>query len=114
MLEVSYPFRVDYPLYTILFKYYDYEHMRTVHPKTLGEYRVVEVLEDGHDILYDHLWPTTRGGSRLVSRVRHRLSGFASSALGAQPGSDWKMGGRSWDREPAGSKLWIYRTRTYN
>lgn len=73
MLEISYCLRLDYPLYVILSQYYDYEHISTVHPKTLGEYRVIEVRDDGRDILYEHLWPARRGGKRAISRVRHRF-----------------------------------------
>lgn len=73
MLEISYRLRLDYPLYVILSQYYDYEHIGTVHPETLGEYRVIEVRDDGRDILYEHLWPARRNRPRAISRVRHRF-----------------------------------------
>lgn len=72
MLEVSYRLSLDYPTYVILSQYYDYEHIQVVHPKTLGEYRLVEVRDEGCEVLYDQLWPARRGRPRPLSRVRHR------------------------------------------
>ncbi len=69
MLQISYRLTLDCPLYVILSQYYDYEHIGTVHPRTLGEYRLVDVREEGREILYDQVWP---GRRRRTSRVRHR------------------------------------------
>lgn len=72
MLQISYRLTLACPVYVILSQYYDYEHIATVHPNTLGEYKLVEVRDEGRDILYDHLWPARPGRPRPVSRVRHR------------------------------------------
>lgn len=41
-------------------------------PKRWGEYRLVEVRDEGCEVLYDQLWPARRGRPRPLSRVRHR------------------------------------------
>jgi nitrite reductase/ring-hydroxylating ferredoxin subunit len=68
VLQISYRLTLACPVYVILSQYYDYEHIRTVHPHTLGEYRLVEVQDEGRQIVYDHHWP---GPGNAVSRVRH-------------------------------------------
>jgi hypothetical protein len=73
MLEISYRLRLEYPLNVILSQYYDYEHIGTVHPETLGEYRLIEVRDEGNEVLYEHLWPARGTGKRAISRVRHRF-----------------------------------------
>lgn len=75
MLEVAYRLVLACPAYVVLSQYYDYEHISTVHPQTLGEYRLVEIREAGREVVYDQLWPARRNRRRLVSRVRHRYVG---------------------------------------
>ena len=55
MLQISYHLTLACPVYVVLAQYYDYEHISTVHPQTLGEYRLVEVRDAGCDVIYDQL-----------------------------------------------------------
>lgn len=71
MLEVSYEKIIPFPFDVVLSQYFDYEHVAHVHPKTLGEYRLVE--RDGDRIVYDQIWPPGRFGRRRVSRVVQRF-----------------------------------------
>ena len=63
MLEVTYEKVIPYPVDVVLSQYYDYEHIRHVHPQTLGEYHLVEVR--GPLAVYEQVWPR-----RLLVRAR--------------------------------------------
>lgn len=67
MLELSYEKLIPFPFEVVLSQYFDYEHIAHVHPKTLGEYRVIE--RDGDRIVYDQIWPPGLFGRRQRSRV---------------------------------------------
>jgi hypothetical protein len=67
MLDVRYQKLIPYPFGVVLGQYYDYEHIRFVHPETLGEYRLVE--RDGSSVVYEQVWPR-RLGRRPRSLVR--------------------------------------------
>ena len=58
---------IPYPFDVILEQYFDYEHVAHVHPRTLGEYVLVE--NRGHVLVYDQYWPVDRRGQRAISRV---------------------------------------------
>ena len=55
MLAVTYTKIIAYPFEVVLSQYFDYEHVKYVHPKTLGEYHLVETR--GNTIIYEQLWP---------------------------------------------------------
>jgi hypothetical protein len=55
MLSVSYAKIIPYSFEVVLSQYFDYEHVKYVHPHTLGEYRLVETR--GNVIIYEQLWP---------------------------------------------------------
>jgi nitrite reductase/ring-hydroxylating ferredoxin subunit len=67
MLHISYVKIIPYPFEVILDQYFDYEHVAHVHPRTLGEYMLVE--NRGNEVVYDQRWPADRRGQRAVSRV---------------------------------------------
>lgn len=67
MLDVRHRKLIPYPFDVVLGQYYDYEHIRFVHPETLGEYRLVE--RAGSAVLYEQIWPR-RFGRRARSLVR--------------------------------------------
>jgi hypothetical protein len=72
MLEVTYDKVIPYPVDVVLSQYYDYEHIRHVHPNTLGEYHLVEVR--GPVVVYEQVWPR-RFLRRARSLVRQELVG---------------------------------------
>lgn len=72
MLEVGYSKTIPFPFDIVLSQYFDYEHIAHVHPKTLGEYRLVEVSEDR--IVYDQIWAVGWNGRQKVSRVEQRFT----------------------------------------
>jgi hypothetical protein len=55
MLAVTYTKVIPYPFDIVLSQYFDYEHVKYVHPQTLGEYHLVE--SRGNAIIYEQLWP---------------------------------------------------------
>ena len=55
MLAVTYTKIIPYPFDIVLSQYFDYEHVKYVHPTTLGEYHLVETR--GNVIVYEQLWP---------------------------------------------------------
>lgn len=55
MLSVNYSKIIPYPLEVVLSQYFDFEHVKFVHPETLGEFHLVETR--GNVILYEQLWP---------------------------------------------------------
>jgi len=55
MLSVTYTKIIPYPFEVVLSQYFDYEHVKYVHPKTLGEYHLVETR--GNVLIYEQLWP---------------------------------------------------------
>ncbi len=69
MLEISYEKLIPYPFEVTLSQYFDYEHIAHVHPRTVGEYRLVE--QRGNVLIYDQIWPANILGMRATSRVRH-------------------------------------------
>ena len=58
-IEVTYRRRIPYPFARVLSQYFDLEHIETVHPRTLGSYRAVEVA--GHRIVFEQRWPSWLG-----------------------------------------------------
>ena len=67
MLEINYQKLIPYPFDVVLSQYFDYEHIVHVHPRSLGEYVLVE--NRGREIVYDQIWPADRRGRRATSRV---------------------------------------------
>jgi hypothetical protein len=63
MLSVSYSKVIPYPFEAVLSQYFDYEHVKYVHPETLGEYHLVQTR--GNVIVYEQVWPR-----RLLIRRR--------------------------------------------
>jgi hypothetical protein len=55
MLAVTYTKIVPYPFDVVISQYFDYEHVKYVHPQTLGEYHLVETR--GNVLIYEQLWP---------------------------------------------------------
>jgi hypothetical protein len=55
MLDVFYSKVIPYPFEVVLSQYFDYEHVKFVHPDSLGEFHLVETR--GNVILYEQLWP---------------------------------------------------------
>src|SRR5579862_5209159 len=55
MLAVTYTKLIPYSFPVVLSQYFDYEHVKYVHPETLGEYHLVETR--GNVIVYEQLWP---------------------------------------------------------
>ncbi len=55
MMQVSYAKIIPHPFEVVLSQYFDYEHVKYVHPHTLGEYHLVECR--GNVIVYEQLWP---------------------------------------------------------
>jgi hypothetical protein len=55
MLAVTCSKTIPYPFQVVLAQYFDYEHVKFVHPRTLGEYHLVETR--GNVIVYEQLWP---------------------------------------------------------
>lgn len=45
-MDVNYRKTIPYPFERVLAQYFDLEHIETVHPKTLEEYRILEVSGD--------------------------------------------------------------------
>jgi hypothetical protein len=82
MLDVRYQKLIPYPFEVVLGQYYDYEHIRFVHPETLGEYRLVE--RDGSSVVYEQVWPR-RLGRRPRSLVRQTGWRRTSSSSGSSP-----------------------------
>ena len=58
-MDVHYRTQIPYPFERVLAQYFDLEHIETVHPTTLGEYRLLEV--DGNRILFEQRWPSWLG-----------------------------------------------------
>ena len=58
-MQVGYRKRIPYPFERVLAQYFDLEHFETVHPRTLGQCRVLEVA--GHRILFEQRWPSWLG-----------------------------------------------------
>ena len=58
-IEVTYRKRIPYPFARVLSQYFDLEHIETVHPKTLGSYRAIEVA--GNRIVFEQRWPSWLG-----------------------------------------------------
>ena len=54
-ISVQYRRRIPYPFERVLAQYFDLEHFETVHPKTLGQCRVLDVV--GNRILFEQRWP---------------------------------------------------------
>ena len=69
-MRVNYKKVIPYPFEVVLGQYYDYEHIRFVHPDTLGEYRVVR--QDGAVVVYEQIWPRRFWGRprSLVEQTR--------------------------------------------
>ena len=55
MLAATYTKIIPYPFEVVLAQYFDYEHVKYVHPQTLGEYHLVETR--GNMIVYEQVWP---------------------------------------------------------
>ena len=85
-MAISVPYRkpIPYPFDRVLAQYFDLEHFETVHPKTLGQCRVLEVA--GNRVLFEQRWPVWLG-IRLRTTIEqlwvppdqirfHFLSGF--------------------------------------
>lgn len=70
MLTIRYQKMIPCPFEVVLGQYFDYEHIKYVHPKTLGEYRLVE--QRRNVIYYEQLWPKNLLG-RGRSLVRHEF-----------------------------------------
>ena len=68
MLEIEYSKTIPFPFDVVLSQYFDYEHIRHVHPHTLGEYRLLESA--GNVLVYEQIWPPNRLGIRRTSRVQ--------------------------------------------
>lgn len=67
-MRISYEKLVPYSFDVVLSQYFDYEHIVHVHPKTVGEYRL---LDSGEGFVrYEHLWPK-RWTGRKKTIVRH-------------------------------------------
>ena len=83
-MNISYQKRIPYPFERVLAQYFDLEHIDTVHPRTLGEYRLLEV--SGNRIVFQQRWPTWIGVRAHtvieqewlpIDRIRFRfVSGF--------------------------------------
>ena len=83
-MNISYRKRIPYPFERVLAQYFDLEHINTVHPRTLGEYRLLEV--SGNRIVFQQRWPAWLGVRAHtvieqewlpIDRIRFRfLSGF--------------------------------------
>lgn len=58
-VSVSYRKQIPYRFERVLAQYFDLEHFETVHPRTLGRCRVLEVKEGR--ILYEQRWPRWLG-----------------------------------------------------
>ena len=58
-MNVTYRKRIPYQFTRVLAQYFDLEHIETVHPTTLGDYRVLEV--SGKRILFQQRWPAWLG-----------------------------------------------------
>ncbi len=58
-MQVGYRKRIPYPFERVLAQYFDLEHFETVHPRTLGHCRVLEVV--GKRILFEQRWPSWMG-----------------------------------------------------
>ena len=58
-MDIRFRKRIPYPFSRVLAQYFDLEHIETVHPKTLGEYRVREV--SGNRIIFEQRWPAWLG-----------------------------------------------------
>ena len=54
-MKIRYVKIIPYNFYIVLSQYFDYEHIKHVHPETLGEYRVIK--NDGNVIEYEQIWP---------------------------------------------------------
>jgi len=67
-LRINYQKLIPYRFEVVLGQYWDWEHIRFVHPESLGEYRIVEVGEGV--AVYEQLWPKSRLGRRARSLVR--------------------------------------------
>ena len=59
LMNISYVTRVPFPLDRVLAQYFDLEHIETVHPTTLGQYRLLEVV--GNSIIFEQIWPKWLG-----------------------------------------------------
>jgi nitrite reductase/ring-hydroxylating ferredoxin subunit len=68
MLDLEYSKTIPFPFDVVLSQYFDYEHIRHVHPHTLGEYRLLEA--DGNVLVYEQIWPPNWLGIRRTSRVQ--------------------------------------------
>lgn len=55
MLAITYSRLIPYPFEVVLAQYFDYEHVKYVHPDTLGEFLLVETR--GNTIVYEQRWP---------------------------------------------------------
>jgi hypothetical protein len=55
MLGINYQVVVPCSFEVVLGQYYDYEHVKFVHPHTLGEYHLVETR--GNTAIYEQVWP---------------------------------------------------------
>jgi len=55
MLAITCTKVIPHPFEVVLGQYFDYEHVKFVHPQTLGEYHLVETR--GNTIVYEQLWP---------------------------------------------------------
>lgn len=72
MLTVAYEKEIPYPYAVVLSQYYDYEHIAHVHPRTLGEYRLMP--SSPGRLVYEQLWPAGLTGRRAHSTVVHAWS----------------------------------------
>jgi len=59
IMNISCRKRIPYPFKRVVAQYFDLEHIETVHPKTLGEYRLLEV--SGDRIVFEQRWPPWLG-----------------------------------------------------
>lgn len=71
MLEIGYIKVIPFAFEVVLSQYFDYEHIAHVHPRTLGEYRLVEASAER--IVYDQIWPAGWNGRRKTSQVEQRF-----------------------------------------
>lgn len=58
-MKIRYQKRIPYPFENVLSQYFDLEHFETVHPRTLGECKLLEV--EGNRILFEQRWPAWLG-----------------------------------------------------
>ena len=73
-MQVTSRRRVPYPAWRVVAQYFDLEHVPHVHPRTLGESRLITCKANA--VLFEQLWPRRFGlGIRLRSTLQLELVG---------------------------------------